>query len=61
MDLQTLLIEGIEFLESQRTLDEVRIANWRDHLNQVNTNTTTPKCPTGYSWDNVLKACVFNG
>jgi hypothetical protein len=58
MELQDLLIEGIEFLESLPESEEIntKLASWRDHLNQVNATTPPPKCQTGYYWNGL--ACV---
>ena len=48
MEIQDLLIDGIEFLESLSPTEEntTRIQSWRDQLNQTNA-TTPPKCPKG--------------
>lgn len=50
MDLQTLLIEGIGFLETlpESAENAERLANWKAHLEQVNTTSTDPvQPPTG--------------
>jgi len=60
MDLQELLIDGIEFLETLPDQEE-RLQAWREHLDSVNQTSSNPRCPTGYVWDSVLKTCVFDG
>lgn len=60
MELQELLIDGIEFLQTVPGQEE-RLQAWRDHLDAVNRESVAPTCSTGYVWDSVLQKCVFNG
>lgn len=58
MDLQELLIDGIEFLQTVPGQEE-RLQAWRDHLDSVNRESgTVPKCATGYYWNGT--ECVLN-
>ncbi len=58
MELQELLIDGIEFLQTVPGQEE-RLQAWRDHLDRVNQQSgTTPVCPVGEYWNGT--SCVDN-
>ena len=70
MTTQELLIDEINWLKAliekcepgQMRMDiQARLEAKHNELNTVNATVNNPKCPAGYSWDNVLQACVFNG
>jgi len=58
MNLQELLIDGIEFLSTLPDQED-RLTQWQEHLNEVNrSGTTPPNCPKGYYWNG--SQCVLD-